>query len=93
MLHINSWPHTCCLQTHGSKQVNISHDYQDIMRFLCLHGGGSSAQIFDAQLSTFQNALGPQYEFVFMKGEIASEAGSGELYISLPMGFSLLLHF
>ncbi|PYI01234.1 hypothetical protein BO78DRAFT_20569 [Aspergillus sclerotiicarbonarius CBS 121057] len=47
------------------------------MRFLCLHGSGSSAQIFDTQLSVLQRALGPRYEFVFLQGEFPSEPGLG----------------
>ncbi|RAL04852.1 uncharacterized protein BO80DRAFT_210541 [Aspergillus ibericus CBS 121593] len=47
------------------------------MRFLCLHGSGSSARIFETQLSVLQKALGPRYEFIFLQGEIPSEPGLG----------------
>ncbi|PWY90344.1 hypothetical protein BO94DRAFT_623146 [Aspergillus sclerotioniger CBS 115572] len=47
------------------------------MRFLCLHGNGSSARIFDTQLSALQRALGSRYEFVFIQGEFPSDPGLG----------------
>ncbi|GAT28019.1 hypothetical protein RIB2604_02500940 [Aspergillus luchuensis] len=49
------------------------------MRFLCLHGIGSNAEVFNAQLSAIQAALGSQHEFVFVDGDIPSEAGPGRL--------------
>lgn len=48
------------------------------MRFLCLHGIGSSAQVFETQLSALTAGLGSRYEFVFLQGDIPSEAGPGE---------------
>ncbi|EAU32665.1 predicted protein [Aspergillus terreus NIH2624] len=47
------------------------------MRFLCLHGIGSSAQVFETQLSALTAGLGSRYEFVFLQGDIPSEAGPG----------------
>lgn len=49
------------------------------MRFLCLHGIGSNAEVFNTQLSAIQAALGSQHEFVFVDGDIPSEAGPGRL--------------
>ncbi|KAF9887259.1 hypothetical protein FE257_010387 [Aspergillus nanangensis] len=47
------------------------------MRFLCLHGIGSNANVFQAQLASIQQALGSQHEFVFIQGEIPSQPGPG----------------
>ena len=49
------------------------------MRFLCLHGMGSSAEIFETQLSAVQKVLGSKFEFVFLQGDIKAEAGPGKL--------------
>ncbi|GLA04570.1 hypothetical protein AnigIFM60653_004625 [Aspergillus niger] len=49
------------------------------MRFLCLHGIGSNAEVFKTQLSAIQAALGSQHDFVFVEGDIPSEAGPGRL--------------
>ncbi|KAK2010237.1 oxidoreductase [Colletotrichum eremochloae] len=48
-------------------------------KILCLHGGGTSAMIFQIQLIRLSRVLEPQFEFVFLDGPIESEPGPGVL--------------
>ncbi|OHF02959.1 oxidoreductase [Colletotrichum orchidophilum] len=48
-------------------------------KILCLHGGGSSAGIFQMQLIRLSRVLEPRFEFVFLDGPIETEAGPGVL--------------
>lgn len=50
-------------------------------RLLCLHGGGSSAAIFQIQIRKLQHILKEQFDFVFVNGPIESSAGPGVLPI------------
>lgn len=38
------------------------------MRFLCLHGMGTSGRIFQAQMSQIAAALSGQHEFMYIDG-------------------------
>ena len=62
------------------------------MRFLCLHGMGTNAQIFEAQLAQIRSQLVGQHEFVFVDGEVECEPAPGKFctyspstWIDLPM--------
>ncbi|OLN87541.1 Esterase LovG 3 [Colletotrichum chlorophyti] len=48
-------------------------------KLLCLHGGGSSANIFQIQLIRLQRFLEPHFEFVYMDGPMETEPGPGVL--------------
>ena len=50
------------------------------MRFLCLHGMGTSGRIFQAQLSPVTAMLGGEHEFVYIDGEVESEALVGKVF-------------
>lgn len=47
------------------------------MRFLCLHGFGSSGAILEMQMSNLQRELDPTFELVFVDGPFESERGPG----------------
>jgi len=47
------------------------------MRFLCLHGMGTNAQIFEAQLAQIRSQLVGQHEFIFPDGEVECEPAPG----------------
>lgn len=40
------------------------------MKFLCLHGMGTSARILEAQLSQVIGQLVGQHEFIYVDGEV-----------------------
>lgn len=46
---------------------------------LCLHGGGTSGQIFDIQTRRIQNALSTKFQFVFVNGPFLAPPGPGVL--------------
>ena len=50
------------------------------MKFLCLHGMGTSAQIFEAQISQVVGQLVGRHEFVYIDGEIESGPIAGILH-------------
>ncbi|KAI1401768.1 serine hydrolase FSH [Hypoxylon fuscum] len=47
------------------------------MRWLCLHGRGTSAQIFEMQTARIREALGRDHEFVFVNGTISTDPDGG----------------
>ncbi|KAI1647088.1 serine hydrolase FSH [Daldinia loculata] len=47
------------------------------MRWLCLHGRGTSAQIFEMQTVRIREALGRDHEFVFVNGTVSTEPDVG----------------
>ncbi|KAI2602806.1 hypothetical protein GGR54DRAFT_623066 [Hypoxylon sp. NC1633] len=47
------------------------------MRFLCLHGIGTSASIFETQLSTLCYRLGEHHEYEFIEGSLACPPAKG----------------
>ncbi|RAL67674.1 hypothetical protein DID88_008417 [Monilinia fructigena] len=47
------------------------------MRFLCLHGKGTSAEIFSIQTATFRRLLPPSYTFDFVDGPYTSSPAAG----------------
>ncbi|KAK4160401.1 DUF341 domain protein [Cladorrhinum sp. PSN259] len=47
------------------------------MRFICLHGIGSSARILESQLQPFMREADPSYEFIFVDGPFRCERGPG----------------
>ncbi|GME23002.1 serine hydrolase FSH [Neofusicoccum parvum] len=47
------------------------------MRILCLHGYGTSAAILESQLSAFIDSADPNYEFVFLDGEVECQKAQG----------------
>ena len=54
------------------------------MRFLCLHGMGTNAQIFEAQLAQIRSQLVGQHEFVFVDGEVECEPAPGKFCTYSP---------
>ncbi|KAI5859537.1 serine hydrolase FSH [Durotheca rogersii] len=47
------------------------------MRWLCLHGRGTSAKIFEMQTARIREALGRDHEFVFVDGTVSTEPDTG----------------
>ncbi|KAF4589671.1 serine hydrolase FSH [Ophiocordyceps camponoti-floridani] len=47
------------------------------MRFLCLHGRGTDADIFKSQTARLREALGPEHEYVFVNGNVRARARAG----------------
>ncbi|KAI1105774.1 serine hydrolase FSH [Jackrogersella minutella] len=47
------------------------------MRWLCLHGRGTSAQIFEMQTARIREALGRDHEFVFVNGTVPTDPDVG----------------
>ncbi|KAL8748148.1 MAG: hypothetical protein Q9190_000043 [Brigantiaea leucoxantha] len=55
------------------------------MRFLCLHGKGTSAAIFKSQSTSFRSRLGPEFSFDFVDGFLPSTPAAGvDLFYSPP---------
>ncbi|KAJ8064715.1 hypothetical protein OCU04_007035 [Sclerotinia nivalis] len=55
------------------------------MRFLCLHGKGTSAEIFSIQSATFRRLLPPSYTFDFLDGPYTSPPAAGvSLFFNPP---------
>jgi len=52
------------------------------MRFLCLHGMGTSSRIFEAQISRIMDQLDGHHDFVFLQGEVETDPAPGikEIY-------------
>lgn len=48
------------------------------MRFICLHGVGSSGSICESQFVPLMKAADPSYEFVFIDGPMESIRGPGK---------------
>ncbi|KAI0837071.1 serine hydrolase FSH [Hypoxylon sp. FL0890] len=47
------------------------------MRWLCLHGRGTSSQIFEMQTARIREALGREHEFVFVNGTVPTDPDIG----------------
>jgi hypothetical protein len=47
------------------------------MKVLCLHGAGLNASIMERQMAGIIDALGPDYDFVFIDGEVERRAAPG----------------
>ncbi|PHH70645.1 hypothetical protein CDD80_5876 [Ophiocordyceps camponoti-rufipedis] len=47
------------------------------MRFLCLHGRGTDADIFKSQTARLRETLGPEHEYVFVNGNVRARARAG----------------
>ncbi|CAJ2512532.1 Uu.00g055470.m01.CDS01 [Anthostomella pinea] len=47
------------------------------MRFLCLHGRGTSAKIFEMQTARIRQALGRDHDFVFVNGTVPADPDVG----------------
>ncbi|KAI2612014.1 serine hydrolase FSH [Hypoxylon fragiforme] len=47
------------------------------MRFLCLHGMGTSAEIFETQTDPLRRALGKSHDFEFYEGDYEVQAAPG----------------
>ncbi|KAI1342768.1 hypothetical protein F5Y15DRAFT_268197 [Xylariaceae sp. FL0016] len=47
------------------------------MRFLCFHGRGTNARIFEQQTARIREALGREHEFVFIDGPVAASPAVG----------------
>lgn len=78
-IELNTWtfsyfPHNSFCNTRGI-QIN--------MKFLCLHGMGTSAKIFEAQLSQVIGRLVGQHEFVYIDGEIECGPIAGNVQSSI----------
>ncbi|KAK3937138.1 serine hydrolase FSH [Diplogelasinospora grovesii] len=55
------------------------------MRFLCFHGKGMNAQIFEKQTARLRQAVGGGHEFIFINGTIPTEPAPGlESSIEMP---------
>ncbi|KAI0856788.1 serine hydrolase FSH [Xylaria cubensis] len=52
------------------------------MRFLCLHGRGTTAKIFEMQTARIRQALGRDHQFVFANGNVPTEPDAGAAAIS-----------
>jgi hypothetical protein len=52
------------------------------MRFLCLHGMGTSGRIFEAQMAQIQASLPGNHEFVFIDGEVESDPLAGSYWLA-----------
>lgn len=59
---------------------------QTLPRILCLHGGGTSAEIFAIQLRTLRRTLGSHFRFVFADAPFLCNPGPGALPIFADMG-------
>lgn len=55
-------------------------------RILCLHGGGTSGEIFQFQTRYIQKAMENVYEFVFVDAPFESDPGPGVLPVFEGMG-------
>ncbi|KAI1499234.1 serine hydrolase FSH [Biscogniauxia marginata] len=53
-----------------------------MMRFLCLHGRGTSGKIFEMQTARIRQALGRDHEFVFANGTVLTEPDAGAAAVS-----------
>ncbi|OKL56910.1 hypothetical protein UA08_07743 [Talaromyces atroroseus] len=49
-----------------------------MVRILCLHGHGTSSQIFETQLATLCKSLPEHYEYVYADGEIECDRAPGK---------------
>jgi len=58
------------------------------MKILCLHGYGTSGDIFEQQLAGISAALGTNHEWVFLDGEV-HVAKSGMHFIYAPLAISI----
>ncbi|KAI0467674.1 serine hydrolase FSH [Xylaria cf. heliscus] len=52
------------------------------MRFLCLHGRGTTAKIFEMQTARIRQALGRDHQFVFANGNVPTQPDAGAAAIS-----------
>ncbi|KAI1299583.1 serine hydrolase FSH [Xylaria venustula] len=52
------------------------------MRFLCLHGRGTTAKIFEMQTARIRQALGRSHQFVFANGNVPTPPDAGAAAIS-----------
>ncbi|KAI0016814.1 serine hydrolase FSH [Xylariomycetidae sp. FL0641] len=52
------------------------------MRFLCLHGRGTNAKIFEMQTSRLRQALGRDHEFIFADGTVPTDPDIGAAAIT-----------
>lgn len=59
----------------------MNSDNKNLPRILCLHGGGTSALIFNFQARKLLKALRPHFRFVFVDAPFECEAGAGVLPI------------
>ena len=51
------------------------------MKFLCVHGMGTSAAIFESQIAQIRASIPGQHEFVFINGDIETAPVGGKLAI------------
>ncbi|MCJ1367137.1 hypothetical protein MMC16_006269 [Acarospora aff. strigata] len=59
--------------------MGVADGPQRLPRILCLHGGGTSAEIFRIQTCKLQRALQQHFQFVFIDAPHASTPGPGVL--------------
>ncbi|KAI1173241.1 serine hydrolase FSH [Nemania sp. FL0916] len=52
------------------------------MRFLCLHGRGTTAKIFEMQTARIRQALGRDHQYVFANGNVPTQPDAGAAAIS-----------
>ncbi|KAI1276893.1 serine hydrolase FSH [Xylaria sp. FL0933] len=52
------------------------------MRFLCLHGRGTNAKIFQIQTARIRQALGRDHQFIFANGNVPTPPDAGATAIS-----------
>lgn len=58
------------------------------MKFLCLHGYGTSSEIFEQQFSSIAKALGDSHEYVYLDGEVeVTRTELAGLYRGKTLGF------
>lgn len=41
------------------------------MRFLCLHGYGTSSEIFEKQFASIASGLGDHHDYIYLDGEVS----------------------
>jgi pimeloyl-ACP methyl ester carboxylesterase len=70
----------------GSSQVCEMTANKHLPRILCLHGGGSSAEIFRIQSRHIRYALRHRFRFVFADAPFESSAGPGILPVFEEIG-------
>ncbi|CAG7937157.1 unnamed protein product [Penicillium salamii] len=61
------------------------------MRVLCLHGHGTSSDIFETQLSAIRNLLDESVEYVYIDGPVESDRVRGKLAHILYKNFLLTM--
>lgn len=57
--------------------IPIAFNAANMVKILCLHGYGTSARIMESQLQTIRSMADPEWEFVFVDGEVGCKKAPG----------------